>query len=265
VNRWLLNNLTTWELGILIIGAFVLLALAGLYVVRRWFPSLQESDSNDVAGVILGVLAAIYGIVLAFVIVSLYEDFRKAGSDVRIEATALSKVYADSRGFSPTEAAALKANVATYIRSVIGDEWPAMSKGRESESTWRALDAFYTTLEHYQPRTTSQKVFYAETAGRLNDLAGAHRERLNDSEESLPTTFEILLVGGALLLLGCTFLFAVGNRRLHTTLVLAVAVLLGFNLLLALVLDYPFSGEVVVSKAPFTHGALAQFRALSGH
>jgi len=260
VNRWLLNNLSTWELGVMIVGGFVVLALAGLYVVRRWYPSLQETGENDVAGVILGVLAAIYGIVLAFVIVSLYEDFRKAGSDVRIEATALSKVYRDSRGFAPAEAAAVKTDTANYIVAVTKDEWPAMAHGRESETTWHALDAFYTTLEDYQPQTESQKIFYAEAVARLNDLAGAHRERLNDAEESLPVTFEILLVGGAFLLLGCTFLFGVRNRRLHATLVLAIAVLLGFNLLLALVLDYPFSGEVVVSKAPFTTGALADFR-----
>ena len=89
MNRYLLNHFTTLELGVIIIGGFVVLALAGLFLVRRFFPSLIEGAENDVAGVILGVLAAIYGIVLAFVIVSLFEDFRKAGSDVRTEATAL--------------------------------------------------------------------------------------------------------------------------------------------------------------------------------
>jgi hypothetical protein len=48
-------------------------------VVRRVLPGLAETGENDVAGVFLGVLAAIYGIVLAFVIVTLFEDFRKAG------------------------------------------------------------------------------------------------------------------------------------------------------------------------------------------
>ena len=42
--------------------------------------------------------------------------------------------------------------------------------------------------------------------------------------------------------------------------VVAVATLLGFNLLLALVLDYPFSGKVVVSNKAFTQGGLAPFK-----
>ena len=69
----------------------------------------------------------------------------------------------------------------------------------------------------------------------------------------------MLLIGGALLLLAVTFLFATRNPRLHLVLTIAVAVLLGFNLLLALVLDYPFSGTIAVSNHPFTEGALADF------
>lgn len=260
MNRWLLNTFPTWALAVLMVALFVLIALAGLYVVRRWFPTLQEEASNDVSGVILGVLAAIYGIVLAFVIVSLYEDYRKASSDVRTEASALSQVYRDTRGLSRPEADAVKQDVADYISAVTIAEWAAMKHGEESQHAWQALQAFYATLEHYKPQNEAQSVFFAEAVSKVNDLVAAHRERLNDSEESLPPTFEVLLFGGAILLLASTFLFGVANRRLHTTLVLAVAVLLGFNLLLALVLDYPFSGQVSVSKAPFTSGALADFR-----
>jgi low temperature requirement protein LtrA len=93
----------------------------------------------------------------------------------------------------------------------------------------------------------------------VNDVTGARRERLNDNEESLPLTFEILLVGGAVLLLLFTFFFSVRDARVHAAMVMAVAALLGFNLMLALVLDFPFSGQVVVSNHPFTQGGLAPF------
>ena len=38
-----------------------------------------------------------------------------------------------------------------------------------------------------------------------------------------------------------------------------VAALLDFNLLLAVVLDHPFSGDITVSFAPFKQGALSGF------
>lgn len=259
MNRWLLNTFATWELGLIIVGGFVVLAVLGLVASRRLLPHLGEGEVNDVAGVILGVLAAIYGIVLAFVIVSLYDDFRKTTSDVRTEATALSMVYRDSRGFSPATAASIKQDIGDYIRTVTSSEWKAMSHGEESEVAWKEIASLYTTLQAYEPQTTSQKTFYSEVVGRVNDLVGARRARLNDAEESLPATFEILLVGGAILVLAFTFLFAVRSLRLHAVMAISVAFLLGFNLLVALVLDFPFSGQVTVSSKAYTQGALAAF------
>lgn len=261
MNRYLLNTFTTLELGLIIVGGFGLLSLIGLLITRRLAPSLRESGGeNEIAGVILGVLAAIYGIVLAFVIVSLFEDFKKTQGDVRTEASALSKVYRDSQAFSPQEAKRVKTAVGDYIYDVVHEEWPAMSHGHESDRAWADLAALYTTLRTYEPVTTSQQVFYSETVARINDVTGARRERLNDNEESLPLTFEILLVGGAILLLGFTFLFGMRSARLHATMVVSVGILLGFNLLLALVLDYPFSGQVVVSNSSFTTGGLSVFK-----
>ncbi len=110
-----------------------MLAVVGLLVTRRLAPSLQETGENEIAGVILGVLAAIHGIVLAFDIVSLFEDFRKTEGDVRTEATALSKVYRDSQAFAPPAAKRVKTAVGDYIYTVVHAEWPEMSHGRESE------------------------------------------------------------------------------------------------------------------------------------
>jgi hypothetical protein len=260
VNRYLLNTFTTLELGLIIVGGFVLLAVIGLLVTRKLIPSLQTTGENEIAGVILGVLAAIYGIVLAFVIVSLFEDFKKTQGDVRTEASAISKVYRDSQAFSPKEAKRVRTAVGDYIYTVVHEEWLAMSHGKESVRAWSDLSNIYAALRTYEPVTTSQQVFYSETVARINDVTGARRERLNDNEESLPLTFEILLVGGAVLLLGFMFIFGMRSARLHATMVMAVAVLLGFNLLLALVLDYPFSGQVVVSNSSYTSGGLVPFK-----
>lgn len=261
MNRWLLNTFTTWELGLIIVGGFVLLAVVGLYGFKRLLPRIAEEEINDVAGVILGVLAAIYGIVLAFVIVSLYDDFHKTAGDVRTEASALSMVYRDTRGFAPPVAAKLKLELGDYIQAVTGEEWRAMANGRESERAWSDLASVYSTLQAYQPQTTSQKDWYQETLVRVNNLVAARRERLNDAEEGIPPTFEVLLVGGALLVLAFTFVFGVRSARLHAAMAVAVAALLGFNLLVALVLDFPFSGQVTVSNAPYTTGGLAVFKA----
>ena len=118
---------------------------------------------------ILGVLAAVYGIVLAFVIVALYEEYRQAGNDVRTEATALSKVYRDSQAFAPPGAVLVKTAVGNYIRVVVNDEWPKMKHGQESEQGWRNLAAIYAALRSQKPKTIVQTTFYTEAVARVND------------------------------------------------------------------------------------------------
>ena len=150
-------------------------------------------------------------------------------------------------------------DIGDYIATVDGAEWRAMRQGKESPRAWADLDDLYTVLQNYQPSSVSQRVFDQDAVGRVNDLAAARRERLNDAEEGMPPTFEVLLIGGAVLVLVFTFLFGVRSARVHAAMAIAIAVLLGFNLLVALVLQYPFSGDVTISNAPYTTGALTVF------
>jgi hypothetical protein len=256
LNRWLLNTFTTWELGLIIIGGAVVIAVTAVYIFRRF---ARDPETNEITGIVLGVLAAIYGIVLAFVIVSLYDDFRKTKGDIRTEASAIAMVYHDTRGLDAPVADKLKEHIREYISTVRADEWMALAKGGESEKAWEEIDALYADLQNYTPTTVPQRVFYEEAVNRVNNLMAARRERLNDAEEGIPPTFSILLIVGALLLLVFPPLFMVRSFRLHVALAVSVALLIGFNLLLALVLDLPYSGQVAVSNAPFTQGALATF------
>ena len=83
------------------------------------------------------------------------------------------------------------------------------------------------------------------------------KDRLEHAEQSMPLEFQILIVGGALLVVAFLSFFGSANARVQTMMVSAVAALIGFNLLIVLVLDHPFSGDVTISDQPFREGALA--------
>ncbi|HEX2016057.1 MAG TPA: DUF4239 domain-containing protein [Solirubrobacteraceae bacterium] len=260
MSRDLLNAFPTWGLGLIIVGVFVALGLGGLLMVRRHLLHKGRLGSNDVAGVVLGVMAAIYGVVLAFAVVALYEEFRATVSDVRKEATALSIVYRDSRGFPPAVAQAMRNEIGAYIDTVTLHEWPSLADGRESELAWAEIRPLYDTMRTFSPRNEGEKVFYDETVRTLDAFVEARRARVGDAESALPTPFVILLVGGGLLLLAGCLLFEIESVLLHAVLTVGVAVLIGFSLLLTLTLEYPFSGGVTVSPAVFHQGGLVEFR-----
>jgi hypothetical protein len=102
VTLWLITHIPTWGLALGMIGGITALAVLGDLIVRRRVPALAEGDNNEVAGVVLGIFGAIYGIVLAFVIVALWEGFQSTEENASAEATALAQIVRDSAVFPPS-------------------------------------------------------------------------------------------------------------------------------------------------------------------
>jgi hypothetical protein len=256
MTRWLLNTFPTWGIAVIVIGVLVLATLAGLWAVRRWLPGIREGEQNEFTAVMNGVIAAVYGVFLAIAIVALYEQMHETEADVRVEAGILATLARDAAAFDGDSGDRLRDAVRDYRDVVVGPEWKAMGDGDDTAEGWEGLDAIYAAVRSHQPRTETDSAFYGETVSAVNELVAARRARLHGAEASLPTTFMILLIGGAILTIAYTIVFGVPSGRVHALMGVSLAALLGFCLLVAFLLDHPFSGEVTVSDEPYHQGAL---------
>ena len=255
-DRWLLNHVPTWGIVLLIVGVFVLVAIVGHLIVRRRVPNVVDGEFNEVAGFVLALASVLYGIVLGFAIVAIYEDFRSAQDNVRAEATSLSQVYRDTLGFPAPVRTHVDTLIEDYSVTVRRDEWRLMKTGGESDRAWSDMLALERTLEGWNPTTISQQVYDEQAATKVNDLVSERRVRLSQAEDALPTIFQLLLLGGSFLTIGFLYFFGMRSARAQVVMIGAVAALLGFSISLALVLSFPFSGEVSISNAVFHQGAL---------
>ncbi|MEY2519604.1 MAG: hypothetical protein QOF24_1363 [Verrucomicrobiota bacterium] len=61
--------------GLFYIGGSVLLALLGMWLVRRFAPYEVMEGHKEIAGFIYGVLGTIYAVILGFSVVVLWEQF----------------------------------------------------------------------------------------------------------------------------------------------------------------------------------------------
>lgn len=130
-----------------------------------------------------------------------------------------------------------------------------MKKGGSSVEAWHKIDRIYVSMRDARS-TASSDPFYGQTLSRLNDLVVARRVRLDDANLSLPVVFQILLVLGAILAISTTFYFKPFGERIQIAMIGAASLLIGTAMLVALVLDYPYSGSVAVSSAPFATKSL---------
>lgn len=258
---WLLNNFSTTALATLLVGSALLIGVGGVALMRWRFRHLVDTgEHNDMIGVVLGMYAAIYGIILAFVVVAEWESLDDATTNVAAEASQTAEVLRTADAFPAAERERITAAMHAYVHSVVEQQWPLMREGRPDPSlTEPQIKGLYKAFQEYEPRTESEQAYYSEAVSTLGSLASARRTRLSDSQQQLPVLLSVLVYGGALIMLPLTFLYGIRDVRAQLMFVTSVAVLIGVSVLLCLTLDRPFSGDLAVSPAPFRQGVLAQF------
>lgn len=260
MSLWLLNHFSTLTLAVLTVGGTVGLAVAGSVLLRRRYPSLARGEHNDMVGVTLGMFGAIYGIILAFVIVTLWTQLEDTQTIVASEATDAALITRDAASFPAAVRARLEATMSGYVHAVVEDQWPRMRAGHPSYgATETHLQDAFGVLQAYDPKDEREQVFYEQAVGHLDDVASQRRARITMARQELPPLLQVLAVGGALVLVPLTFLYGMRKLRVQILFVASVAGLVGFSLLLVLVLDRPFAGDLSVSPAPYREGVLARY------
>ena len=162
--------LLTIAYGVLVIGAVCLAALAGLELVQRLVPAASRRQHNDVAGFIYAALGVIYAVLLALVVIAVWEEFDAANDTVEQEANALAEIAWLGNRLPEPEATHLQELCRSYAEEVIHKEWPLMEQGQTPSMTqtqgtpsgWTLIDDIRANLQDFQPRTTAEEQLYAE-------------------------------------------------------------------------------------------------------
>ena len=100
--------------------ASIVSAVVGLWLVRRLVPREGLVESNDVAGNYLQTLGTIYAVLLAFVVIVVWQQFNDARSAVEREANDVLDLFRTASGFSEPARAELRGQLQAYVRAVLG-------------------------------------------------------------------------------------------------------------------------------------------------
>jgi hypothetical protein len=234
----------------MLLGAAV--SCSGLLLVHRFLPHGIRSAHNDVAGFVLAIVGVIYAVLLAFIAVAVWQSFGQAEDLVETEANLVGNLYRDTSALPEPAAASLRNDLFVYAETVVQDEWPELSAGRIDESSgWQLLDRFHTTLFEIRTDNQALTLLQADMGRTLNQLYDARRGRFHVAGASLPTILWCNLIGGAVILVGFTYLFGAPNLKMHLSMVALLGAMIGLILALVLLLNKPFQGRSHVSVQPF--------------
>ncbi len=245
--------------GILVVGGACLAAIGGLALVQRLVPASRRREQNDVAGFIYAALGVIYAVLLALVVIAVWEEFGRARITVESEANALAEVFWLAHQLPEPERHRLQELARSYAEEVVGEEWALMEQGkaplmehtRATPRGWVLIDDIRATLQGYEPRTEAEQELYAEGLDQVQRLADARRTRLVAAEESIPTVLWVVLVVGGMVAVGFTYLFGLQSTWAHALMVASLAGVIALVLFTIGVLDHPFSGGARIGTGAF--------------
>lgn len=257
MGRWLLDAAPMWVLGVVFVVGPGAVAGAVAELVRRRWRRGADGEYKETGGTLLTQTLAIYGIVLAFVIVNQYNDFNETRKDVQTEALNLEDVYRSASVLDAGARAAVSGAVGDYVQSVVRDEWATLGGGGGSPDTAEAFTNMYTVLYDNAPTDDAQLIAYSQALDYLHVAHDARHRRLDAASDTLPGTLSAFLLLGAAASVASTLLL--GMRRHQLIIPISLAGLIGFTLLLSLTLDHPFSGDSAITSEHFTQGALGDF------
>jgi hypothetical protein len=234
-------------------------ALAGLEVVQRLVPATSRQPHNDVAGFIYAALGVIYAVLIALVVIAVWEEYDAASVTVEQEANALAEIFWLGNRLPEPEGSHIQELCRSYAEEVVDKEWPLMEQGEaplmtqveQTPTGWTLIDDIRANLQEVEPQTQADEQLYAEGLDQVQRLADARRMRLVAAEEGVPAVLWSVLIFGGIAAVGFTYLFGLQNTWAHRLMVLTLAAVIGLVLFTIGAMEHPFSGGARIGTEAF--------------
>jgi hypothetical protein len=236
---------STFAIVLALVGAMLLVALLNLL-----WPVRSRKMINDVNAWQMGVLGTTYGVILGFMLFTVWTDFRAAEIDVALETASLLNVHRVAAGLPSPQREAMRGLAMKYADVVVNQEWPAMQMQQKTDAGDVVVGQMWRVLIATEAQTSRETGSVDHLTSALTNLGERRRMRDEQNENRLPGMLWVLLiVGGAATVISSCLL---GNDKkwLHYGQVLALAFVVAVTLASIADLARPFEGAVAVASTP---------------
>lgn len=235
----------------LVVIITVSLSVLGLLAFRRFAGSERFEGANPVTSQMFSLAGILYAVLVAFVVVVVWEQFEEAKAATNSEANAIADLLRDSESLPAQSRDVIRERLIAYTEDVVDDEFPRLHHGASIEQQSEQLSAIWSSYLDVQPVSQIQVAFLNEDIGKLDELGGSRKTRITSSHSEIPVELWVLLVGGGATMLFFTYLFGTPHVVVQASAVALAGALLSFVLFLIFALEHPFVGELSVPDDPY--------------
>ena len=238
----------------------VFVAMAAAVGLKLALSSVLAPESLHVevhaVGAYLAVIGALYGIVVAFLMFVVWEQFNRVQTGIGKEAAALDDLCRVAAFLSARESAGrIRQAAVRYAKGTASDEPAHLARGEESAVARERFTALGQAVRGAEVTTGKDDVVYGELLRALARVTEARDDRLIISTARIPRTLWNLIVFVSVVVFGGFLTLGVHSFWLSLCMVAAVAGSITFLLCSLKDMDNPFVGIWNVSYAPMTNVA----------
>jgi hypothetical protein len=234
---------------------FIVVGLSLTYaldrLVRRYVAPETRERATHTAGVMLQVIATIYAILIAFVIVDEYTRLSDSQAQVSSKAAALAVIDANSFDLPRADGPRIRAATVAYARVALRSEIPHLTSSAERDpNADRSVARMFAAVQASEPRTADEQSAYEATLRALDTVVQTKAELLDAARPAVPPTLLWMMFGVGLGVMAIATLLDTKHRRSHLFIVATLGVVIWVTFALVVSLDYPFGGIVRVTDEP---------------
>lgn len=238
--------LPQWLAISLLVVIAVSFSTIGFLVVHHFVPTKVRQIHNDVAGFVFATLGVTYGVLLAFVVIVVWDQLNDAKVNVENESSVALVLYKNIIAYpDKTASNAMKEGLLRYVRHAV----EAQGSTPVKKSTKNPIDTvgqLLALVDGVVPSSGYEQVLCTQILQNLNELVKYQNLRKQASREELPDVIWIGIVVGAIITIGFTFLFGTENVWAHIIMMSLLAALIAVVIYVVIELDHPTMGTVAI-------------------
>lgn len=246
----MLNMLRTFFPLLLSTGAALFLTHAASDFVSYLGPGKELAPWSP----FFSIFGMVYAIISGFLLVNVLGRYSNLTNTFEAELNAVEDirdflVYVD--GEQEESKQEIREALLTYIRSVAGKEWKAMSRFVALDSdTSEELYAVMRAVNKLRLTNESDRVALRSLMEKLSELTTLRTQRISLAKQKLPPRLKLLTFFMSLGLIAAMILVGAGNVLIHMGMVGFITIAVHLLYMIISDLDQPFSGVWNIDKSP---------------
>ncbi|WP_353828101.1 DUF4239 domain-containing protein [Agromyces sp. SYSU T0242] len=244
---------TVWVTLPVFVGGFVVVSCLIVWgmrpVVRRLVTDTAEWDRT--LAHVIGTFGLFFGILLALVAVSVYENYAVTRAFTVVEARETGALVRATTALPEEIGEPMREVLDDYLLTVIESDFPDQRVGVLPDASVEQVDAFEDLLHRVEAETMTEQAEFKQVLEDYEAFYDARSERIDATALALPPLIWLVIWVGAAVNAVLIAFISVTRLRMHLVMSGLLALFIGLVIFMTADMDRPYAGHVAVNPGAY--------------